>query len=97
MNHVGCRPYYNTCGINKPCRNIKKNFDDETVINRECCVPLEKEDINTEEPLNNFPLAMAYVPCQHFSDTFQLNYALNVGTIFPELCKPFCGRRWGCR
>ena len=22
-----------------------------------------------------------------------LQYALNVGTIFPQLCKPFCGKR----
>ena len=27
--------------------------------------------------------AMAYVP----------SYALKVGTVFPQLCKPFCGKR----
>ena len=37
--------------------------------------------------------AMAYVPCQKFTDTYDLSYALNVGTIFPQLCKPFCGKR----
>ena len=41
--------------------------------------------------------AMAYVPYQEFAPTFELKKALQVGTIFPELCKPFCGRRGGCR
>lgn len=41
--------------------------------------------------------AMAYVPCQEFASTFELQKALQVGTIFPELCKPFCGRRGGHR
>ncbi len=36
---------------------------------------------------------MAYVPYQEFAPTFELKKALQVGTIFPELCKPFCGRR----
>ena len=34
--------------------------------------------------------AMAYVPYQEFTPTFELKKALQVGTIFPELCKPFC-------
>ena len=37
--------------------------------------------------------AMAYVPCQKFTEMFALPYALSVGTVFPELCKPFCGKR----
>ena len=41
--------------------------------------------------------AMAYVPCQKFTEMFALPYALSVGTVFPELCKPFCGKRGGCR
>ncbi|HJB30175.1 MAG TPA: spore coat associated protein CotJA [Candidatus Blautia faecavium] len=40
---------------------------------------------------------MAYVPRQVFSDTFQLSYGLCAGTIFPDLCKPFCGRGGMCR
>lgn len=43
--------------------------------------------------LQHLPIAMAYVPCQQFGETFELDYALRVGTIFPELCKPFCGKR----
>jgi hypothetical protein len=43
--------------------------------------------------LRGLPLAMAYVPMQRFGKTFSLDYALRAGTIFPELCKPFCGKR----
>ena len=43
------------------------------------------------------PDAMAYVPCQGFTTTYDLGYALSVGTIFPQLCKPFCGKRGGCK
>lgn len=45
---------------------------------------------------SDFPIAMAYVPWQHFSTTYELDKALSVGTIFPELDKPFLGKR-GCR
>ena len=40
-----------------------------------------------------FPIAMAYVPVQSFQTTYDLNRSLEVGTIFPELHKPFCGKR----
>ncbi|MCI7812718.1 MAG: spore coat associated protein CotJA [Lachnospiraceae bacterium] len=45
--------------------------------------------------LSQLPLAMAYVPMQSFGKTFRLDKALQVGTIFPELCLPFCGKRKG--
>lgn len=48
---------------------------------------------NMYEGVDCLPLAMAYVPWQKFCDTFELNKALCVGTVFPELEKPFCGRR----
>ncbi len=38
------------------------------------------------------PLAMAYVPDQHWETTFELCRGLQAGTIFPCLFKPFCGR-----
>ena len=28
---------------------------------------------------------------------YDLGYALKVGTVFPQLCKPFCGKRGGQR
>lgn len=41
------------------------------------------------------PLAMAYVPWQRLTQTFDnLDEAFLKGTIFPELYKPFDGRRY---
>ena len=37
--------------------------------------------------------AMAYVPFQQFDRTFAPEQALEAGTLFPELDKPFCGRQ----
>ena len=36
-------------------------------------------------------VAMAYVPWQQFTKTYDPNRALRAGTIFPELDKPFTG------
>lgn len=47
--------------------------------------------------LSGLPLAMAYVPWQTFGNTYEPCKALQLGTIFPELCKPFCGKRGVCR
>ena len=42
----------------------------------------------------NYSLAMAYVPFQMWSDDlFDIEVALEKGTIFPELFKPFLGDR----
>ena len=49
-----------------------------------------KREINTDR----FPIGMAYVPWQSFEKMFEdLEKAYHVGTIFPELNKPFTGRR----
>ncbi len=43
---------------------------------------------------DRWPIAMAYVPWQHFDglcEDFEKGY--ETGTIFPQLDKPFTGRR----
>lgn len=55
------------------------------------CVP-ETSYIKTE-----FVPAMAYVPWQYFQTVYETDKALEVGTIFPELDKPFLGGRGNCR
>lgn len=55
------------------------------------------EDTNIYKHADQLPLTMAYVPRQKFTNTFNLCKALQVGTIFPEMCKPFCGKRGVCR
>ena len=39
----------------------------------------------------DLPLAMAYVPMQHFRDVYECDKALMRGTVFCELDKPFRG------
>ncbi|MBQ3105599.1 MAG: spore coat associated protein CotJA [Lachnospiraceae bacterium] len=42
----------------------------------------------------DYPLGMAYVPRQSFRGICEnLEAGYNMGTIFPELNKPFTGRR----
>ena len=53
-------------------------------------IPQRSSECGCEQ---NWPVAMAYVPVQAFQSTYDLNRALEVGTIFPELHKPFCGKR----
>jgi len=43
--------------------------------------------------VEDMPLAMAYVPWQQWKTVYDLNKALKIGTIFPELDLPFCGMR----
>ncbi|MDR2044564.1 MAG: spore coat associated protein CotJA [Clostridium sp.] len=46
------------------------------------------------DKIDQYPLAMAYVPWQHFEKIYDnLEEAYRCGTIFPELNKPFTGRR----
>ncbi|MBP1559636.1 MAG: spore coat associated protein CotJA [Oscillospiraceae bacterium] len=38
------------------------------------------------------PLAMAYIPWQEWEDTYPEDTAMDIGTIFPSLDYPFCGK-----
>lgn len=78
------------------CNSMKKNMPKETCG---CKMPGTGNSADQEmySHLKHLVPAMAYVPCQEFAPTFELKKALQVGTIFPELCKPFCGRRGGRR
>ena len=67
-------------------------------MNESCVQPRMKEicddDCNRgRDMLYGVPLTMAYVPWQNFECTYEPAQALKVGTIFPELDKPFYGRR----
>lgn len=43
------------------------------------------------DPLHGMPVAMAYVPMQQFSQTYNLCDGFSRGTIFPCLDLPFYG------
>lgn len=55
-------------------------------------------DITIEKKcyFEQMPIAMAYVPYQVCKEMFDTGRALQEGTIFPELCKPFYGKGGGC-
>lgn len=44
-----------------------------------------------------YVVGMAYVPWQYFDKVYETDKALEVGTIFPELDKPFLAEGRGCR
>lgn len=54
-----------------------------------------------QDNCSDLPAAMAYVPWQYFTQVYELPMALQAGTIFPELNKPFRGykggKKCGCR
>lgn len=58
-------------------------------------VPTNSNSAKILEHADHLPLAMAYVPFQKFTTPYKPCDALKMGTIFPDLCKPFCGKR-GC-
>lgn len=52
------------------------------------------QDYRLNDQCDEFVIAMAYVPWQHFEKIYDnLEEGFNNGTIFPELNKPFTGRR----
>lgn len=52
------------------------------------------QDYYYDDKIDRFPVAMAYVPWQHFDKLYEdLEKAFRVGTVFPELNQPFTGRR----
>lgn len=46
---------------------------------------------NQSEDIQNFPIAMAYVPWQKWKKVYNDDVGLERGTIFPELDLPFMG------
>ncbi len=54
--------------------------------------PLPDSTVSSN-PMTGFPLAMAYVPYQQFDDLNDPCKALEQGTLFRALYKPFTGRK----
>lgn len=64
--------------------------DDDRGRDRNQC---DDDCSRSRDMLYGVPLAMGYVPWQNFECTYEPAQALQAGTIFPELDKPFYGRR----
>ena len=64
------------------------------VLSQENLKGIEMQDYMYETNIDKFPVAMAYVPWQKLDKMYDdLEKAYRIGTIFPELDKPFTGRR----
>ncbi len=63
------------------------------------CVPMGRRSGvgMSSEPIDTYPLAMAYVPWQTWGNVFDCEEALANGTIFPDLVLPFLGKGGTCR
>lgn len=97
------------CPANMPNRPMPQRPCPANMSQRPCPADMPKKPCPADMPdcppvmpdrpmfdsLAAMPIAMAYVPWQFFNTTFELDKALECGTIFPELSKPFYGKG-GC-
>ena len=72
-------------------RNMR--MDRKQMNNRSGNCGCDNDCSRGRDMLYGVPLAMGYVPWQNFECTYEPAQALQAGTIFPELDKPFYGRR----
>lgn len=54
-----------------------------------------RSEISSGRFPKNTPIAMAYVPCQQWTETYSIEKGLERGTVFPELDLPFAPEE-GC-
>lgn len=87
------RPYQTTCGMQCGMPEHKGmnrgDYRSEKNIHHEKMESFQ----SYSDYLKKIPLAMAYVPTQSFHKTLEHEKAFQNGTIFPELLKPFYGKR----
>ena len=83
------------CDVNEPCMNprMHDNCDDGCERNERNRNRCDDDCSRGRDMLYGVPLAMGYVPWQNFECTYEPMQALKAGTIFPELDKPFYGKR----
>lgn len=93
QNNCGCRapePQKKECQA-PPRRQVDNRTTDCPLQNKKQVEPCRCR----YDALEDFPLAMAYVPWQKWQNVFEPCKGLQCGTIFEELVKPFHGKG-GC-
>lgn len=85
QNTSTCRD--NLSDKNTSCQN--------TSPRRESCVQTRPDMDHLS--LCDLPLGMGYVPMQRSNKMYDTCLGLKMGTIFPDLCKPFCGNGGACK
>ena len=91
------------CHPPEPCNNdcnprVRSSMEERRGMEErpcECETPRHKNCGCHFDPLEDFALAMAYVPWQRWQNLFEPCKALQCGTIFEDLSKPFYGKG-GC-
>jgi hypothetical protein len=63
--------------------------NDSMNMNRMTCTMPSRFTTPVSGDLSTYPIAMAYVPMQQWSQTYPLSQGFSQGTIFPELDLPF--------
>lgn len=87
--------FMDNCRMNY--RSVPNRRSCPPATNNPCMQPREDTCPINANCLEQYPLAMGYIPRQKFNNVYDTCKALSKGTIFPELCKPFCGKGGGCR
>lgn len=90
------RPARQNCGADnqtRPMRQSCRADNQMRPMQQNCGADNQMRPAHQNCDIDQMALAMAYVPWQHFHKTYEVDKALEYGTIFPELNKPFYGRR----
>ncbi|WP_170072284.1 spore coat associated protein CotJA [Lacrimispora xylanisolvens] len=53
------------------------------------CTDAKPADCSGAECIDRYPVGMAYVPWQRWQELYSVDTAIEMGTIFPDLFKPF--------
>jgi len=93
-NQMNARSMNRNCEACDSCGNAKVvDRCDDTCDRNRSRTHCDDDCSRGRDMLYGVPLAMGYVPWQKFECTYEPAQALQAGTIFPELDKPFYGRR----
>lgn len=79
----------NSCTTCGNARNMTECDSCSTRMENSC----EECGNSNQDKLRGMAVAMGYVPWQNFECTYDTMEGFRAGTIFPELDKPFYGRR----
>ena len=79
------------------CNSMKKKYAERKPVDAKCREPETALTRRCIRILNIWFRQWLMCHARNLRLRFELKKALQVGTIFPELCKPFCGRRGGRR
>lgn len=84
---------YNNSSMGCMQRNMNRSYSGRNAANTECSC----SDGYSEICKDDYPIGMTYVPWQQWRNIYEPDKALQRGTIFEELDKPFLGMRGGRR